>query len=162
MKFLIALLLGVSLNVHATDPDGLPLPWPFPWAKDCPVEWQRLDGRYFLSDSALSEQIELKITVVQQFSSSLVRLARYAENGMMISEGYNWVPAGERLISIRLDPMVPGEEVVDALLKLHYFNDKDLSCSDDNLVPILTLDREHSSVHTQSHYRLVRVVPTGL
>lgn len=167
MKFLTTLILGMlfALNAYAgapngSDPDGLPLPWPFPWAKDCPVDWERLDGRYFLSDSSQSQQIELKITVVSNFEFSMVGLARYSSDGAMISEGFSWVPTGERFINIKLIPKVRGEDSVDALLKLHYFNDNDLRCSDDNLVPILTLDRESSSHHTKSHYRLVRVTPT--
>jgi len=166
MKFLITIVIGMTISWAAAAYDGatlrpaaegLPLPWPFPWAKECPVDWQSMQGRYLLSDSSNQEQIDLKITVVTSHGFRLVRMSRYSRNGEMIADGFNFVSLNQRMLRMRLVPKSPFESPIWALVKLHY-SDWNLGCAADHLVPILTLERANSSSSTASHYRLVRII----
>jgi|GEM_PF-6320068 len=157
---LIALTLGVGTAQAEVRPrgEGLPLPWPFPWAKECPVDWQKMAGRYVLSDSLEQEQIDLKITVVTSHGFRLVRLSRYDRYGMLIADGFSFVSLNQRMLRMKLVPKDYYENSIWALIKLHY-SDWNLGCAEDHLVPILTLERANSSNHSTNHYRLVRITP---
>lgn len=134
--------------------EGLPLPWPFPWAKDCPVDWKSMQGRYLLSGSAANEQIEFKITVITIRGFRLVRMTRFSRDGKLLAQGFTFVTLDQRSLRMHLVPQVEGEEFMTALIKLHY-SDAAIGCAKDHLVPILTLERSNSSSHTINHYRLV-------
>lgn len=143
----------VSSSVQA---EGLPLPWPFPWAKECPVNWASMAGRYTLEDNSTDEQIDLKISIVTDMGMRLIRLSRYSMDGLLISDGFAFVSSNQRLIGLYLYSQRRNESPIWALIKLHHWN-WDLGCSEDQLVPILTLEKVNSSTRKQSQYRLVRI-----
>lgn len=161
MKALLTTLL-ISLAVSANlawaqarpAAEGLPLPWPFPWAKECPVDWQRMAGRYVLSDSVNEEEIDLKITVITTNGFRLVRLSRIDHHGQVVADGFAYVSLNQRMLRMKLVPRDRYDSPSWALIKLHY-SDWNLGCAEDHLVPILSLERNNSS--RSNHYRLVRI-----
>jgi hypothetical protein len=156
---LLAALLGASAaQAKYIRPmgDGMPGPWPFPWAKECPVDWGLLAGRYLLSDSAQNQQLDLKITVVDRLNFKLVRVSRYGQDGFLVADGYAWVANNQKTIRLWLFPLRKSDPPTWAVLKL-YHKTADLGCSEEMLVPILSLDQVDRSTHTQALYRLIRV-----
>ncbi len=161
MKLFLILISGLMAGtVHASDfkqrGEGLPLPWPFPWAKECPVNWASMEGRYTLEDDSSDEQIDLKITILTQKGMRMVRLSRYSQSGALISDGFSFVSTNQKMIRLYLYPRHRNEAPIWALIKLHHWS-WDLGCSEDQLVPILTLEKTNSHVRKQSQYRLIRV-----
>lgn len=161
-KFLSLLLFTglFSLAAHAEQTyrpmgDGMPLPWPFPWAKDCPVDWESMQGRYLLTPSAAKEQVDLQIHVVTSMNFKLVRVSRYGSDGVVIADGYIWIPAKQKTVRLWLFPLRPGDPPTWAVLKL-YHRSSLKNCDQEGLIPILTLEQMDNSVRTQSQYRLVR------
>lgn len=155
-------LVGLTLLVTTAQADvrpkaeGLPLPWPFPWAKECPVDWQAMAGRYILSNSSNEEQIDLKITVINVHGFRLVRLSRFDGYGNLIADGFSFVSLNQRMLRMKLVGQDTTDNSIWALIKMHY-TDWNLGCSDDHLVPILTLERTNSSTIYTNHYRLIRI-----
>lgn len=157
----LALTCAGVANADTIKPlgEGLPLPWPFPWAKECPVDWQRMAGRYVLSDSINDEQIDLKITVVTSPGFRLVQLSRYDRSGRIIAHGFSFVSLNQRMLRMKLVLHNSTDVSTDsgsASIKLHY-SDWNLGCAEDHLVPILTFERSNSSTKSTNHYRLVRI-----
>lgn len=134
---------------------GLPLPWPFPWAKECPVKWEAIQGRYSMSESIDHEEIELKVTFVQKFGISLVRVARLSNEHVVLSEGIAMIHQGQRSIRLRLEANEPGEPIIWAAIKF-YYGGRELLCDDSYLVPILTLEKEGWPVNQRTEYRLIK------
>ncbi len=160
-SFMFAILMALSFaltTAHAETepPSGLPLPWPFPWAKECPVDWQKMAGRYVLSEHDNKEQIDLKITVITSNGFRLVRLSRYDRNDKMIADGFSFVTLNQRMLRMKLVPHNFRDEPSWALIKLHYA-DGEFGCGEDHLVPILTFEKENSFSHVSSQYRMVRL-----
>jgi hypothetical protein len=135
--------------------EGLPMPWPFPWAKDCPVPWSSISGRYQMMDSDLGHGVELKISVVRQNGLRIMRISRYNREGVMISDGLTLLTRSQRAVQMRLVPLVKGTYPVFASLKLHYANSEH-SCDMSHLVPILALTEKKPDQITNIQYRLVR------
>ena len=159
MKFLFPILVLFSVAARAETTvlgQGLPLPWPFPWAKECPVDWSRMAGRYILSESSDDEEIDLKISIISSAGYRIVHLSRYDRDGKLIADGFSFVTLNQRMLRMKLVPRDPYNNPMWALIKLHY-SDWSLGCSEDHLVPILTLERENSAHNSTNHYRLVRI-----
>jgi hypothetical protein len=135
---------------------GLPLPWPFPWAKECPVNWKSMEGRYVLAEDSFDEQVDIGMTILTDRGMRLISIARYSPSGRLLSDGLTFVQMDQKVIEFDLQPRRKGQVTLHALLKLHY-SDWDLGCSQNKLVPILTLTRVNSKKHIE--YRLVRVPP---
>jgi hypothetical protein len=158
---MMTVLVGLALLVATAQADvrpkaeGLPLPWPFPWAKECPVDWQTMAGRYVLSNSLNEEQIDLKITVINVHGFRLVRLSRFDGQGHLIADGFSFASLNQRMLRMKLVAQDSSDSSIWALIKLHY-TDWNLGCSEDHLVPILTLETTNSSSSGKSYYRLVR------
>lgn len=136
--------------------DGMPLPWPFPWAKDCPVNWDSMQGRYLLTPSAAKEQVDLEIRVVTSMNVKLVHVSRYGSDGVLIADGYIWIPAKQKSVRLWLFPLRAGDPPTWAVLKMYHRNTMS-DCNQEGLIPILTLEQVDNSIRTQSQYRLVRV-----
>lgn len=136
---------------------GLPLPWPFPWAKDCPVDWKSMEGRYVLSESKDREEIDLDITVIDRMAFKIVRVARYDRFGRLLADGFSFVGHNQRALRLLLKPRYRGQRPIWGTIQLFY-QGNELLCSDDNLVPILTLETADSSKPSQTQYVLLRLV----
>lgn len=134
---------------------GLPLPWPFPWAKECEVHWESIPGRYALSDNAAHEEMELKITFIKKFGVSLVRVKRISNDGILLSEGLTAIYQGQRSFRLRLEPHQEGQPVIWASLKF-YYGGRELRCDDSYLVPILALEKEGFPNNQRTEYRLIK------
>ena len=152
----VGLMLGV-LQARAVGPrkDGMPLPWPFPWAKECPVDWEMMSGTYMLTESAASESIDLKITVIRQNGFKLVHVSRYDVKGEILSDGFALMSEKQKSIRLGLYPMRAGTPSMWAMIKLHY-SDAIEKC-ENGLVPILTLESTEDTTHAQVQYRLIKV-----
>lgn len=149
--FSICLLLSSSSFA-----DGMPGPWPFPWAKDCPVRWESLEGRYLMPDSAQNATLTLKVSVVDKLDFKFVRVSRLSADGRLEADGYVWVAANQKTLRLWLYPLREGESPIWAVLKVH-FASAERVCSEDHLVTILTLEQPDSVSRRQTQYRLIRV-----
>lgn len=120
--------------------DGWPLPWPFPWAKQCPMDWNNLSGTYLLSDSSGDGQLIVKVTVLMKRGLLLVRVSRYNHNGHLILDGTTTVTQRQKVVSLYMSPArgTSGHPAVWAVIKMHY-DSSVFSCAADHLVPILTV-----------------------
>jgi hypothetical protein len=154
---LVGLMLGVSI-VHAdrSSAEGLPLPWPFPWAKECPVDWTQMEGRYLLSENSQFDQIGLKIMEVNQDGSKLIRVSRFSANGDLLFDGFTLIKASQKTIHVHMTASHSTEPAVYAIIKLHY-QSQQLQCAADQLVPILTLVKANTGGREKIQYKLVRV-----
>ncbi len=152
----VALMSAFFISTSVAAADGLPVPWPFPWAKDCPVEWQSMAGRYLLSDTKDLQYIDLKITVISKEGFKLVRIARYNQNADLLFEGFTLVSGNQRTLRLTLMPTDRTLPSIWAVIKLHYQSDE-IGCAADHLVPILTLEPNDPKNHQITRYKLVRV-----
>ena len=163
VRLFLLIVLTISFAAQARDRgssrpfgQGLPLPWPFPWAKECPVDWKSLDGRYVLSESDDQEQIDLDISIIESLGFKIVHVARFTRTGLLIYEGFNFVGHNQRTIRLFLWPQRSYEPGTMAMIQLHY-QGVDLHCTDENLIPILTLERVDSEQTSRTQYVLLRL-----
>jgi hypothetical protein len=152
-NILTMIFMAFSLNAHAGE--GLPLPWPFPWAKECPIEWQSLEGKYAMADSSKEEQVQISLHTVTRAGFRLVRVARLAKDGTLIAEGFNFVSLNQRTVRLYLFPLDRNEPTQTAVIK-YYFASSSLSCGKENLVPILAVEKRGSTSTGITNYRLVK------
>ena len=135
--------------------DGMPLPWPFPWAQHCPVDWEEQQGRYSLMDSRGGEEIEFIVTEPDLSGTLMVHMSRYSRDGVLMDDGFTYMGRGQKMIRLWLKPADQHHLETLAILRL-YHRSTDLLCQPDHLVPILTLQWGDGDTHTQSQYRLER------
>lgn len=135
--------------------EGLPLPWPFPWAEDCLVQWSKITGRYLLEDNAEKQEVELKISMVTQRGQRSIRISRFDRHGVMISDGRVPLTADQRSVDVELRPLTSEGYPVLASLKM-YYDSADYSCEMSRLVPILALTELRPEKQKEVQYRLVR------
>jgi hypothetical protein len=155
MKFLTVILsMLVMVGPLAAKAEGLPLPWPFPWAHECPVNWEDLQGRYMLEDSS-DEEIELTISVIIKRGIKKAHVMRYDQYGDLVAIGT--MPLGEdsRLLAVDLVPVNKQAPVMRAIIAL-YHESWVFSCEMQNLVPILTIQETGVQKPTTTQYKMVR------
>ena len=150
----LAIALGISVSVHAGE--GLPLPWPFPWANECPIDWHNLQGRYALSDSLANEQIKLSLHVLTDTGMHLMRVVRLSNEGQEEAIGFAFLSLNQRAVVLQMTPFDKTEATITATIKL-YFQSAERSCSEENLVPILTLHDMSTNSQGTSQHRLIRL-----
>ena len=159
MKAFVILLASLMTTAAHADikprGQGLPLPWPFPWAKECPVNWASMEGQYILAEDSLDEEADIGMTILTDRGMRLISVARYTPSGRLLSDGVAFVELDQKTIEFDLQPRRKGQVTIRALLKLHY-SDWDLGCSENKLVPILTLTKV-TNLKKQTEYRLVRI-----
>lgn len=151
MSLIVSAAKAETIKPHG---QGLPLPWPFPWAKECPVNWATMEGRYVLAEDSMDEQVDIGMTILTDRGMRLISIARYTQSGRLLSDGITFVRMDQKIIELELRPRRKGQVSINAILKLHY-GDWDLGCTQAKLVPILTLQK--INVKKQAQYRLVRV-----
>ena len=158
-RLIALLMMFFTATVHADDfrpfGEGLPLPWPFPWAKDCPVEWSNLIGRYTMVDNSLGEEVAIRISLISHHRLHVLRISRYSPVGELLSDGFSFITENQRIMRVYLRPYAPGQEPLWATIRL-FFDDNDLVCAKDRLVPILSLWHRREGVMSETQYRLVR------
>ncbi len=157
--FLATVFLFTSLTASAEQKfepygQGMPAPWPFPWAKECPVKWSSLTGRYVMYDQFEQDEIDLKLSLVTRSGLKMMRISRFSKKGTIISDGFSVITEKQKSIRVYLRPTSNKTMPVWASLKLYF--DKDYSCEMSRLVPILSLVERHANVTTEAQYRLVR------
>lgn len=138
--------------------EGLMVPWPFPWAEACPVNWESMAGRYELYNSARDEEIDIKITIEEQYGTRRVHVSRYTGEGDLVGDGTTYIGETENVVSLWLYPTDKDAPPTWATLKLYYSNES-YSCGADTLVPILTLEFPSRPERKQKQFRLVRLNP---
>jgi len=156
-SFVACLLLTVTFSApaFADSKNGMPLPWPFPWAKECAIDWEALAGQYMLQDSVEAQFLDLTVTILLRDEYRLVRVARYDKLGVEVASGFSVVTNDQRSLSMRLDPLVDGEPTMVATIRL-YYRSKTYSCHQDELVPILGLATENPS-EDHGQFKMVKV-----
>lgn len=157
--FLAAVFLLTSAMASAEQKfvpygEGMPAPWPFPWAKECPVKWTSLTGRYVMYDQFEQDEIDLKLSLITRKGLKMMRISRYSKTGAMISDGFSVITEKQKSVRVYLRPLTNKTSPVWASLKLYF--DKDYSCEMTRLVPILSLVERHGTTTTEAQYRLVR------
>jgi hypothetical protein len=135
---------------------GGPLPWPFPSAKECPVNWSDYAGRYVLAATFgevrdKDQYLELTVSVAYQDGLRFVKVSRYDYSGTLISEGNVVIGEEQRMLILKLLPVDPMGPVVDASIQLFYASNQEL-CTAENLVPVLTVGSG-----TTTDFQMVRV-----
>ena len=157
MRAIITVFVGLILAVAAHAGEGLPLPWPFPWAKECKVNWMDMQGRYLLSESSLEQEIELKIFVITEDGLKRVHVAHYGQDGQLVSHGFDFVSENQKTLRLYLIPANAdgNAEPTLAVIKL-YYQSSVFSCRQDALVPILTIEGLDPKEPRTTQYRLVR------
>lgn len=159
-NWILSVLLAFStVSAHAADRfqpygEGMPAPWPFPWAKECPIKWSGLTGRYVMFDQFQQDEIDLKLSIVSREGLKMMRISRYSREGVMISDGITVITEKQKSVRVYLRPLTTKTMPMWAALKLHF--DKDYSCDMNRLVPILSLFERRDNLMTEAQYRLVR------
>lgn len=152
----IAMFGSLTANASSGILDGLPVPWPFPWAKECPIQWQALDGYYELSSASGPGTVTMRIKVTQRGHLNLIRVIRYSAGDSWIYEGATYVGRNQKFIRLYLSPAKKSGPAIWAVIKLHYTS-KSTNCAETNLVPILTIQKHEDEPETYTNYKLVRL-----
>lgn len=157
MKAIGTLFIGILISFSAIAGEGLPLPWPFPWAKECPVEWQSLEGKYALADSSKNEQLQISFHNLTKTKGGLklARIARLGKDGELIAEGFNVFTENQRSLRLSLYPLDQAEAIQAVVIKLFY-QSSSFACTKQNLVPIMSVEKRGSSTTGTTSYRLVK------
>lgn len=130
--------LLVAQMSWAAGADGIPRPWPFPWAKTCPMSWNDLAGRYKMVGSSSREQIVVRISSDEREDLVTIRLVRVTSSGRIRAIGLAMVYSSEREVRVHMVPVREKYGTSWVTLRMHY-NSKVLSCQQEALVPILTV-----------------------
>ena len=153
-KAALACLLIAMTAVPAMS-EGLPLPWPFPWARQCSVDWAVMQGSYFLSESSDYERIELQVTDLADPNYRMVNVARVANDGTVLFSGVTTITARQKTVHLFLSSVSNPGQLIWASIKLHYTSGVK-ACSPDMLVPILTIENSDDKDHSPLQYRMIK------
>jgi hypothetical protein len=134
---IMAVLVASQLS-WAAGADGIPRPWPFPWAKSCPMSWSDLAGRYKMVGSTSREQILVRVSADNREDLVTIRLVRVTSAGNIRAIGLAMVYANENEVKVHMVPVREKYGASWVTLRMHY-NSKVLSCQQAALVPILTV-----------------------
>ena len=157
MRAISTILIGLLISLSATAGEGLPLPWPFPWAKECPVEWQSLEGKYALADSSKEEVLKISFHKLTKSKDGLklAHVARLRADGTLVAEGFGTFTENQRSLRLSLYPLDVKEAAQAVVIKLFYQSES-FACTKQNLVPILTVEKRGSSTTGTTSYRLIK------
>jgi len=158
MTMALVILASTSLTVAAGQQrisEGLPLPWPFPWAKECPIDWKSIDGRYSMSDSARDERIEISTWLIQAWNLHVIRVQKFSDQSELLAQGFAVITESQRTISLELISVDGSQEHnAEASVRFYYRSDE-LMCTAERLVPLLQLKRVEAGSIIQTTYRLI-------
>lgn len=131
IAFTLLMISGIS------SADGI-RPWPFPWAKDCPMVWENLEGDYKMIGSTYEDQIVVRVSSSADGDLRTIRLVRLTSTGEVRSVGLAIVAAEEREVKIHMIPVAQDYPPSWVTLRMYYNSDVN-SCDIQSLVPILTV-----------------------
>lgn len=158
LMLLISVLALWPLHADMSTSEGLPLPWPFPWAKECPVDWDGMAGKYVLTDGSMTNgHITVRISIVTKHGDRLMRVTRVGSHGEVVYDGSTTLLPDQRVVHVYLVPQDKTSDVVYATIKLFYASEE-MDCTENQLVPILSIRPVNSTdPNDQVEYRLVRI-----
>ena len=149
-------LFFIAGAAFAVDPEPVSSPvWPFPWAKDCPTDWEALQGHYMaMPEAAAGAPVDLQIAVTEQSDGKHVVVTQVSPSGQILAT--RSVPESENPEQIRLSigHGPNAEEPTSALLQMHYGSET-RDCNRAQLV--LTLDFADRPAHPEEQYRMQRL-----
>jgi hypothetical protein len=151
------LFLTASLSFAKVHPqgEGLPLPWPFPWAKECPVKWQSLEGTYTLYNKMVDDQITLRVEMTSRYR---VTVSRLAADGTVLNKGSVAFDSTDRELTVTLRPKFSGVDKIKANLRFYHKQGHASACTKDAIEPIVTLGDDEAE---QIPFQMVRVDSDG-
>lgn len=156
LVLIFALSFASLGNTEQSTLGQLPVPWPFPWAKECPVNWESLGGFYTLTNDSFNHgSVSLRISVLTKNGLRLLRVSRYTTRGTWKYEGTTFVTENQKLVHLNLSPVSGKGEPIWATLKLHYLSEI-MECAADRLVPIMTVQAS-DKIEESVDYKLERV-----
>lgn len=159
MRYIITILTFFGgLAASMANADGLPLPWPYPWAKECPINWKSVSGRYTLVESSNYEELEIQIAEVIPGGPLLAMVTRLADHGKTVAEGFSLIMVDQRILQLDLVYTDGRNETkAKAWVKLYHGHESIETCNQRQLVPILTLQSEIGNKRSRQ-YRLIKVI----
>src|SRR5262249_48226 len=99
----------------------------------------------------------LRIGVGVDRNGRIIHVSRLTGRGVKKSEGYTYVTDDQKVVRVTLDPVDGAGVSVRAVIKMHFETDHEY-CTEDNLVPILTLQKKDpSKPKSEIQYRMKRV-----
>jgi hypothetical protein len=140
--------------------DGMPSPWPFPFAKDCPMAWDNLGGLYNMSDSNTRDQILVKVNEGDDASVKVIRVVRMSSKGRARAFGLAMVLEDEREFHVHMIPATKSDGPDTWVGVRMYYTSLVKSCEASYLVPIMTVSRDEANTD-QSDYVLIRQQAQG-
>lgn len=154
---LVMALIAGAAQASAEQLKGID-PWPFPWAKECPVNWEALNGYYTLSESNGNGEVTMRISVEDKGTLRLMRVIRYSSGneGAWMYSGEIYISKKQKLIRLYLDPVNGKGGPIWAAIKLHYMSEV-RQCSVDYLVPIVSMQRPDHTYEDYDDYKMNRV-----
>jgi len=149
-------LLALTTVAHADfTTHGLPVPWPFPWAKDCPMDWSTYDGMYSLTANTSIGRLNLKVQAEGADGLLLVHVTRVNSKGKVTYDGTTYIEETQKVLALWLVPAEnPRAPSVWAEIRMHY-NSKQLTCAD--TVPVLTVAPNQDQEADATAYELIRM-----
>lgn len=135
---------------------GAPLPWPFPWAEECPVDWMKYKGRFYMAEEFQGQQSTLEISIHGSGELRYIRMTLRGEYSQLLARGVAKLHYGQRSLEMELVPVNPEIPSMYASLKL-YFSGDNHACNSKNLIPILTVQRFDQFGEGLNHFILLKL-----
>lgn len=150
-------LLALTTMAHAAqlDKDGLPVPWPFPWAKECPTDWNAFEGVYKMTTNSDAGRLTFRVDGEGEGGLLRVRVTRLSPKGRPTYDGSTYIDFTQKVVALWLTPTDDASHPsVWGEIRLHY-NSKDLTCA--NTVPVLTVAPDEQKEAEGTAYELIRM-----
>jgi hypothetical protein len=145
---LVALALCMASTFFTGETShAVPLPWPFPWSRQCPMEWTGIEGRYHLVNQTDGEQIELRIDNHGSKGNPQITMWRLASDGTVNSVGMSDFAQQQSEVHVYMVPS-RGRPQVAYWASIRMYTAGQCS-ADAEIVPILELRRSLNDRHPQ-------------
>lgn len=143
-----------------------PVPWPWPWAHECPMAWDNVSGNWRLQSMETGSQDQdeyVKIAVHKVYGDArLVYLEQSESDGQAVAAGFAIAWGSQKIIRVLMSPIKEkyGKNQYWAIIS-EYYKSQDTSCTEKNLVTVLSLvPVENSSSGGQSSRFLLEKLPS--
>lgn len=147
---LIALLMFLSPAVFAfgefTHPlGGSSVPWPWPWAKECPIDFESLNGTYTVQNSDLVEFIQIESVSTGGGGSLVLKIRLFDKDFDLMAEGETGTYTFSRSIFVPMHNVTKQIDVPGLRLQIYHRNENVRSCLMKDLIPILSVSENQYS-----------------